>query len=155
MMKQQTHDGSNKTGIALLTGLAIGAGVALLLPDNWKRSVRRKGEEVADQVGALLTDPEERERIAEIFQEKTKNAQTIYNDARTKLAEVLESTGEAIESIDKRKYRKAVSDTMAYIREQHKVPKESLARLRTYLENDLSRLRGDAEEMTSDEQTMG
>lgn len=141
-MYQRHHvmNNSGTTGLAFITGLALGSLAMMFLPDEQRQKIKGWAQNATQSLDGVLNTDERVARIKDIFSENTAKARAIYDETRRSLANTLADLGDQLDSIDEEKYRHLVEDTVAYIQEHHQLPEKNAKKLRQYLNSDFNRL---------------
>lgn len=123
--------------MVFLFGVAAGYLLSLILPSdvNLKNRMRLK------KIEKILTDPEEQERIKDVFNEKTAEAAASFSMAKAQLAHNLNTFKLELDQISKEKYLKAVKDAVDYVAETQELPRRQITALQRYLEKDYDRIK--------------
>jgi len=124
-----------------LVGVAAGWLASLLIPNDARRELRRTAKDKARALKAAFTDPEERERIKEIFTDKTADAREKYLDVKSALIEKFSALRESFGDIDKRKYGQIIRETLDELRREKKLASDQISKLQDYLEHDYQKIR--------------
>jgi gas vesicle protein len=140
-MNGTAHKLLTKTTGTLLVGAAVGYAASLFLSPDTKLKHRRNLEAKAGELKKLLTDPEEQERVRDIFKENTDSAQEKYRRAKFAVISRLSQMRGAIQDIDKQKYARAVEKALDDLREDGELPKTQLDRLKKYLIEDFQKIK--------------
>ncbi|MGI5841153.1 MAG: hypothetical protein ACOX6N_02990 [Patescibacteria group bacterium] len=137
----RNDDVMRKVGLAFLAGAATGWLVSIFMPEDTRNKVKNEIEDKTSYLKKVMTDPEERERIKDVFSEKTQNTKEKLEDVKNDIANRLAALKGGAQDIDKRKYMRAVQDSIEDMREGNILPEDELNRLRDYLEGDYERIR--------------
>ncbi|HEX7017555.1 MAG TPA: hypothetical protein VF209_01450 [Patescibacteria group bacterium] len=138
--RNQSMSAPGSTGLAFLTGVALGGVAMMLLPDQHKQKIKNMAQNATSSLGDMMNTDERAARIKDIFNENTAKARAIYDETRRSLSNTLADLGDQLDSIDEKKYAHLVDDTVAYIQEHHQLPKKNADKLRKYLQSDFKRL---------------
>lgn len=130
------HQASN-IGMVFLTGLAAGYVASLLIP----KDVQLRNRNRLMKMKKVLTDPDEQERIMDIFKDRTDEAVTSFQMAKDRLARNLSEMQNKFSDISKDKYIEAVEDALDYVAEYQELPTPQFNALKKYLEGDFRRIK--------------
>ena len=130
-------------GIGLLLGAVAGFALSLLIPNSTKEKNKKLLKAKAEQITKVLTDPDERQRIKEVFQEKTKETTDTYHDIKASVAEKISLLRVSLNSLDKQKYSDTISKTLNRFRDDGRITTHQLKKLKGYLESDFSKIKSD------------
>jgi hypothetical protein len=131
----------NKTTGTLLLGAALGYAASLFLSPETRAKHRVELERKSRELKDILTDPDERERIREIFEENTDQAHTMYTHTKARLVTFLAGIRGGLQEIDKQKYVQAVDKALTELKKDGELPKKQLDRLRKYLTEDYQKIK--------------
>ncbi len=134
------EDVAKRIGLAFLAGAATGWLISLFMPDETRSKVKNEIEDKASYLKKAMTDPDERERIKEIFSEKTHDASDKIKEVKDDVAKRLSALRGGVEEIDKRKYLQAVRESVDDMRRGELLPEDELGKLQDYLERDYERI---------------
>lgn len=135
------EDTAKKVGVAFLVGAVTGWLISLFMPDETRKKVKDEIEEKTNYLKRVMTDPDERERIKEIFSEKTQDAGEKIQQVKEDVIKRLSALKGGVEKIDRDKYFQAVKDSIDDMRRGEVLPKDELQKLSDYLERDYDRIR--------------
>ncbi len=135
------EDTAKKVGVAFLVGAVTGWLISLFMPDETRKKVKDEIEEKTNYLKRVMTDPDERERIKEIFSEKTQDAGEKIQQVKEDVIKRLSALKGGVEKIDRDKYFQAVKDSIDDMRRGGVLPKDELQKLSDYLERDYDRIR--------------
>lgn len=127
-------------GTAFLLGAAAGWLVSVLMPERMKNKAKDEIRDKADLVKRIATDPQERQRVMDIFNQKTDQAMKQYRRARETLSEKVSNVKGAIAGIDEGKYKDAVGQTVESLRNEGGFTEEQLKKIKNYFESDYRNL---------------
>lgn len=130
-------------GLVLAGGILLGYVASLFIPDSIKNKNKKQIEAKAVKLKAILTDPEERQRIKEIFNDQSEKARAMYADAKDTLVTNLVALKGSLRDINKQKYLDAVNATITQLRSEKNLPAAQLTRLKEYLQTDYERVRAE------------
>ena len=133
-----------------LAGLAAGYIASWFLPEDMKSKQRKMAKKKMEALKTILTDPEERERIIDIFKERTDEALSQYQNARQMLMENLSEVKGSWQDIDKDKYMEVVANTIEQIRDDQSLPLRQLNKLKQYFEADYKLIQSKVKSMASE-----
>lgn len=126
--------------MTFLSGIAVGVAISVLIPPKVKEDAQHTVEEKAAQLKKLLTDPEERARIKDIFGEVTADTRHKYADVKDSLVSSLASMKGGWDQIDKQKYLYLISDMMEELKSEKTLTLRQIAKLKNYLQDDYTKL---------------
>lgn len=136
--------------MVFVAGLAAGYVASWFLPEDVKTRQRKMARKKADELKSILTDPDERERVKDIFKERTQEAMGSYQQARETLMANLSSMRGSWEDINKDKYMEVVNQTIEEIRDNQALPMRQLNKLKQYFEADYKLLQSKAKRMQAE-----
>lgn len=123
------------SGLVFLSGIAAGYALSMMVPEKFKSESRAK----IRQLKEAITNPDERQRIAEIFKDQKEEAVASYYMVKGRLAKNLHSVREEFGEISKDKYIDAIQDAIEYASEYQEIPTPQINALKKYLQNDFER----------------
>lgn len=147
---QHTTNTGKKAFAIFLAGLTAGYIASWFMPEDWKFKQRKVVRKKISELQAIMTDPEERERIKDIFKEKTEEALDQYQEARSILMKNLADIKGSWQDIDKDKYLEVVGNTIDEIRDNQALPMKQLQKMRQYFEADYKLLQSKAKKAAAD-----
>jgi len=133
----------SKFTFAVAMGAAAGYIASLFVPEETKQKHKRQLTTKAEDLDRILRDPQERERVKEIFKKNSQEVTDTFNSVKSELAVNLATLKGSLTQIDKRKYTQAVDQAMNFASEQQQLPSAQLKRLRDYLLADYDRIKKD------------
>lgn len=136
MMHNHSKQGGHNPLMLFAAGLAVGYVASWFLPEDLKTRQRKMMQNKAEDLKNILTDSDERERIIDIFKERTQEAKDSYQDARETFMKNLSSVRDSWQDIDKEKYMQILDKTMEEIRNNQSLPLRQLNKLKQYFESD-------------------
>jgi gas vesicle protein len=128
-------------GTAFIVGAAVGYITSLFVTPETKQKSKEEVEKRLNQLQKIMKDPEERQRIQEVFQSRTDEAVSAYHDARDAVMYNVAQITTPLEKISKQKYVQAVRDAINDIAQRQELPTTQMRKLRSYLESDYEYLK--------------
>jgi succinate dehydrogenase/fumarate reductase flavoprotein subunit len=132
---------ASSLGAALVVGAAIGYITSLFVSQETRVASRKEIEMRMKQLEKIMKDPDERQRIKEVFKDQTDEAMSAYHDTRDAVMYNIAQVTTPLEKISKQKYVDAVRDAISDLANRHELPSTQLRKLRAYLESDYNYLK--------------
>ncbi|OGK57142.1 hypothetical protein A3J15_00150 [Candidatus Roizmanbacteria bacterium RIFCSPLOWO2_02_FULL_38_10] len=131
---------SSKFGLGLIFGMISGAVAGLLLAPKTGKKMRKELSKAANEIRDRLEESDIKTTVREIFDDVTEKSFEIFEDSMDTLSTKLSEVSEKWQTIDKEKYSTAVKEVIDQVKDIHKVPENTLLKLKKYLENDFEKL---------------
>lgn len=128
-------------GLVFALGAAAGYIATLFLSDSTKLKHKKVMKDKARDLERIMKDPNERQRVIDVFKEYSDESASYYRQAKENLVSGLASLKGGVTDIDKKKYQRVLDDIIEDFKQTKKIPTKQLDRLRTTLEADYVRIK--------------
>lgn len=126
--------------LSMLVGLILGGLAALLLTTDETGDTKAPVKTKIKTLKTKLREASESDRVKKIFGQTSQEATTRYRQAKDLLISKLGQLKEAVESIDKDKYKSVVETVMADLKKDGAMTATQLKKLAGYLQADYKKL---------------
>jgi gas vesicle protein len=131
----------SKFGLGILFGVVAGVVAGLFASDKPGKQLRKRTGEEYEKIKKMLEERDVEGTVREIFGKITDESKTMFIDVKDQLAEKLSELREDFDKIEKDKYKSLVGEVVDEVREEKKLPTETLAKLSKYLESDFEKIK--------------
>lgn len=132
---------SSLFGVGLFLGAVAGALGGLFFAPKSGKKLREDVAKRAAEIKKQLKDSDVEKVVRDIFDEASEKTIDAYNTAKDLLSEKIAEVSQSLQSIDKEKYVQLVGGVVETVKESYDVNEEKIAKLKTYLINEYTKLK--------------
>lgn len=132
-------------------GVAAGWLISLFMSTEIKTKTKKAIQKDAEKLKDILTNQENRERVAAIFDDVTQKTTNTYKTAQSKLISGLTSLKYSLEEIDKDKYQQVVNQIIKDLQDNEQINLKQAKKLKTYLVADFELIKSHIQPESTEE----